>query len=274
MLGERLAVLDLELPSDRIVVEGPLTTGHRHVESGEVAAAGAPVPDGACVGGHAGQRTGQVIPFPSTIEHMFATLERVAVTHAPRQRSFDDLGRPLAEVTFVVLDLETTGTSPATCAITEVGAVKVRGGEVLGTFQTLVNPGLPIPPSITVLTGITHAMVVPAPPVGAVLDPFSGFVGDAVIVGHNVAFDLRFLRAAMEEHGYPRFTNTVVDTCALARRLVRDEVPNCRLATLADLFRVGRKPTHRALDDAWATMEVLHALLERAGSLGVLGLDD
>jgi len=198
----------------------------------------------------------------------------VAVTHAPRQRSFDDLGRPLAEVTFVVLDLETTGTSPATCAITEVGAVKVRGGEVLGTFQTLVNPGLPIPPSITVLTGITHAMVVPAPPVGAVLEPFTGFVGDAVIVGHNVAFDLRFLRAAMDEHGYPRFANTVVDTCALARRLVRDEVPNCRLATLADLFRVGRKPTHRALDDAWATMEVLHALLERAGSLGVLGLDD
>ena len=174
----------------------------------------------------------------------------------------------------MVLDLETTGTSPATCAITEVGAVKVRGGELLGTFQTLVNPGLPIPPSITVLTGITHAMVVPAPSIDAVLDPFTGFVGDAVIVGHNVAFDLRFLRAAMEQHGYPRFANTVVDTCALARRLVRDEVPNCRLSTLAELFRVGRKPTHRALDDAWATMEVLHALLERAGSLGVLGLDD
>jgi len=198
----------------------------------------------------------------------------VTATLAPRQRSFDDLGRPLAEVTFVVLDLETTGASPATCAITEVGAVKVRGGELLGTFQTLVNPGVAIPPSITVLTGITQAMVVPAPRIAAVLEPFAGFVGDAVIVGHNVAFDLRFLRAAMDEHGYPRFANTVVDTCALARRLVRDEVPNCKLSTLADLFRVGRKPTHRALDDAWATMEVLHALLERAGSLGVLGLED
>ena len=191
-----------------------------------------------------------------------------------RQRSFDDLGVPLAEVTFVVLDLETTGASPASCAITEVGAVKVRGGEVLGTFQTLVNPGLPIPPSITVLTGITQAMVVPAPPIGEVLEPFTGFVGGAVIVGHNVRFDLRFLTAALDLHGHPRFDNVVVDTCALARRLVRDEVPNCRLATLADLFRVGHKPTHRALDDAWATVEVLHALLERAGSLGVLGLDD
>jgi DNA polymerase-3 subunit epsilon len=205
---------------------------------------------------------------------MFASLACVAVTHVPRQRSFDDLGCPLAEVTFVVVDLETTGASPASCAITEVGAVKVRGGEVLGTFQTLVNPGGPIPPSITVLTGITQAMVVPAPSIAGVLDPFTGFVGEAVIVGHNVRFDLRFLGAAMDRHGYPRFANTVVDTCALARRLVRDEVPNCRLATLADLFRVGRKPTHRALDDAWATMEVLHALLERAGSLGVLGLDD
>ena len=191
-----------------------------------------------------------------------------------RQRSFDDLGVPLADVTFVVLDLETTGASPASCAITEVGAVKVRGGEVLGTFQTLVNPGLPIPPSITVLTGITQAMVVPAPPIGAVLEPFTGFVGGAVIVGHNVRFDLRFLSTALDRHGQPRFDNVVVDTCALARRLVRDEVPNCRLATLADLFRVGHKPTHRALDDAWATVEVLHALLERAGSLGVLGLDD
>lgn len=74
MLGERLAVLDLELPADRVVVKGPLTTGHRHVEAGQVPAAGAPVPDGACVGGHAGQRTGQVGPFPSTIEHMFASV--------------------------------------------------------------------------------------------------------------------------------------------------------------------------------------------------------
>src|SRR3974390_2145293 len=136
-----------------------------------------------------------------------------------RQRSFDDLGVPLSDVTFVVLDLEPTGASPASCAITEVGAVKVRGGELLGTFQTLVNPGLPIPPAITVLTGITEAMVVPAPKVGDVLGPFTRFVADAVIVGHNVAFDLRFLRAAMDEHGYPRFPNTVVDTCALARRL-------------------------------------------------------
>src|SRR5215813_1662226 len=88
------------------------------------------------------------------------------------QRSFDDLGTPLADVTFCVVDLETTGAVPGSCAITEIGAVKVRGGQCLGTFQTLVNPGTAIPPSITFLTGITEAMVLPAPPLGAVLASF------------------------------------------------------------------------------------------------------
>src|SRR5256885_11508452 len=103
------------------------------------------------------------------------------------QRSFDDMGTPLCDVTFVVLDLETTGGSPLDCAITEVGAVKLRGGECLGTFATLVNPGMAIPAEIIYLTGITQAMVVPAPPIEAVLPSLLEFIGnDAVIVGHNV----------------------------------------------------------------------------------------
>jgi DNA polymerase-3 subunit epsilon len=190
------------------------------------------------------------------------------------QRSFDDLGTPLHRVTFCVVDLETTGASPADCAITEVGAVKVRGGESLGRFQTLVNPGLTIPPEIVVLTGITSAMVLPAPRIEAVLPAFLEFAGDSVLVGHNVRFDMRFLQAAAAANGYPRLANRVVDTCALARRLVRDEVPDCRLATLARCLRLAHQPCHRALDDALATADLLHALLERAGNLGVLGLDD
>jgi DNA polymerase-3 subunit epsilon len=143
---------------------------------------------------------------------------------AAQQRSFDDLGTPLRDVTFCVLDLETTGGSPTDCSITEIGAVKVRGGECLGTFQTLVNPGRAIPPEITVLTGITQAMVVRAPRVESVLPTFLEFLGDAVVVGHNVRFDLGFLAAALERDERPRLTNAVVDTVALARRLVRDEV--------------------------------------------------
>jgi DNA polymerase III subunit epsilon len=190
------------------------------------------------------------------------------------QRSFDDLGAPLHAVTFVVVDLETTGGSPDACAITEVGAVKLRGGECLGTFQTLVNPGLAIPPSITVLTGITEAMVVPAPPIDAVLPSLLEFIGSAVLVGHNVRFDLRFLDAALRRSGRARLANRWVDTAALARRLVRDEVANCKLGTLAAQLRLDHQPSHRALDDALATGDLLHLLLERTGRLGVTGLDD
>src|SRR3954471_19788486 len=190
------------------------------------------------------------------------------------QRSFDDLGSPLHGVTFCVIDLETTGGSPADCGITEVGAVRLRGGECLGTFQTLVNPGCTIPPSITVLTGITEVMVVPAPRIEAVLPSLLEFVGGSVIVGHNIRFDVGFLDAALRRDGRPRLGNTCVDTCALARRLIREEVPDCRLGTLADRFRLHHRPTHRALDDALATGELLHVLLERAAAYGVLGLDD
>ena len=190
------------------------------------------------------------------------------------QASFDDLGTPLHQVTFVVVDLETTGGSAADGGITEIGAVKLQGGLTLGTFCTFVNPGCAIPRQITMLTGITQAMVAPAPPPDAVLPTFLEFLGDAVIVGHNVRYDLGYLNGALERSGHPKLTNRSIDTLSLARRLVRDEVPNCRLGTLADRFRLEHRPSHRALSDALATGDLLHLLLERAGRLGVCGLDD
>jgi len=190
------------------------------------------------------------------------------------QATFDDLGTPLSDVTFCVLDLETTGGSAASCEITEVGAARYRMGEELGSFQTLVNPGVPMPPFITVLTGITQTMVVEAPPIESVLPAFIEFIGDAVVVGHNLRFDLSFLDAAARRLGYPPVSNRTLDTVALARRLVRPEVRNLKLATLAAYFRSPITPNHRALDDARATAYVLWGLLERAGSLGVTALDD
>jgi len=192
----------------------------------------------------------------------------------PQQRSFDDLGAPLIDVPFCVLDLETTGGSAASCEITEIGAVRYRGGELEGTFQTMVNPGAEIPPFITVLTGITHAMVIEAPRIEEALPAFLEFIGDAVIVGHNVRFDLSFLNAAAERLGYGRLPNRSVDTAALARRLVRGDVHNLKLGTLAAHFRSPVTPNHRALDDARATAHVLWSLLEHAGTLGVTHLDD
>ena len=109
------------------------------------------------------------------------------------QGSFDDLGTPLHQVTFCVVDLETTGGTADDGGITEIGAARYRGGELLGTFQTFVNPGCSIPRQITMLTGITQAMVAPAPPPDAVLPTFLEFLGDAVVVGHNVRYDLGYL---------------------------------------------------------------------------------
>ena len=193
----------------------------------------------------------------------------------PVQATFDELGTPLHEVTFVVVDLETTGGSPATCAITEIGAVKVRGGELLGEFQTLVNPEMAIPPFISVLTGINDAMVADAPRIGPAVEAFLEFAGDAVLVAHNAPFDISFLKAACLRTGRDWPGNHVLDTARLARQVVtRDESPNCKLASLARVFSAATTPDHRALSDARATVDVLHGMLERLGNLGVRSLEE
>lgn len=195
------------------------------------------------------------------------------------QATFDDIGRPLSETTFVVLDLETTGSSPATGAgITEIGAVKVRGGEVIGEFQTLINPGGPIPAFITILTGITQSMVAPAPSIEEVFPAFLEFLGphqENVLVAHNAPFDIGFLKASAANQNYLWPKYQILDTARLARQvLLRDEVINCKLGTLAQFFRTETSPNHRALDDAKATVDVLHGLLERVGSFGVTTFDE
>ena len=191
------------------------------------------------------------------------------------QGTLDELGTLLAEVTFVVVDLETTGGSPAGAHITEVGAVKIRGGEVLGEFQTLVNPAEPIPAFISVLTGITDQMVAGSPRIDSVLPAFLEFARHSVLVAHNAPFDMSFLKAAasLTGHHWPSFR--VVDTAHLARQLISsDEAPNRKLSTLARLFGATTTPDHRALHDARATVDVLHGLLSRLGGLGILTLEE
>jgi DNA polymerase III subunit epsilon len=192
----------------------------------------------------------------------------------PAQLRLDDLGTPLHAVTFVALDLETTGGAPGRDRITEVGAVKSRGGEIAGEFATLVDPGVAVPAGISALTGITDGMVRGQPTIEAVLPSLLEFTRGAVLVAHNARFDLSFVNAGLTALDYPRLDAPVVCTAALARRLVRDEVRDCRLATLAARFRCPTQPVHRALADARACLEVLHSLLERAGSFGVMTLED
>ena len=190
------------------------------------------------------------------------------------QQSLDDLGTPLNEVTFCVLDFETTGGRRSSDRITEIGAIKYQGGKELGTFQTLIDPGRAVPPEIMILTGITSAMVSRAPKIEHVLPTLLEFLGGGVLVGHNVGFDLGFLNAALERSGREPWKGQRIDTLAISRRLIRNDVPNHKLSTLARCLRLNNQPSHRALDDAKATADLLHHLLEQASSLGVLGLDD
>jgi len=178
------------------------------------------------------------------------------------------------QTTFVVLDLETSGASPKTgSAITEIGAVKVCGGQVLGTFKTFVNPGTPLPPFITELTGITDEMLIDAPRIESVLPLLFEFLGSertTVFVAHNAPFDLSFLKASAALHGYSWPNFRVVDTVKAARFvLTKDDVANYQLGTLAAYFRTEIAPSHRALDDALATVDVLHGIIERMGTFGI-----
>ncbi len=181
-----------------------------------------------------------------------------------------DQGVPLPELEFVVVDIETTGWSPVEAAITEVGAVRVRGGVRRGEFASLINPGTPVPPGIADLTGITDGMLAAAPRLGAVLPGLLRFADGCVLVAHNAPFDLGFLIAACGNCGlaWPGFT--VLDTVTLARYVMDpDEVPDCKLGTLAGFFRARTAPCHRALADARATADVLGWLIRRLAWRGV-----
>ncbi len=184
----------------------------------------------------------------------------------------------LAEITFAVLDLETSGDSPKSGAgITEIGVVKVRGGTLLGTFQSFVNPGHSLPSFITALTGITDDMLISAPYVNEVLPTLFEFLGsheETVLVAHNSPFDLSFLKAAALAHEYDWPGFITIDTARLARAVLeRDEVANCKLGTLARFFEAQISPNHRALADALATVDVLHGIIERLAGYDVTTLD-
>ena len=202
------------------------------------------------------------------------------------QVGLDQLGTPLAEVEWVVVDLETTGIGVG-ASITEIGAVRVRDGEVVDEFQTLVDPGEPISPRITALTGITTSMVTGQPSIDAAYPEFARWAGleddhgfavsdpPCVLVAHNASFDIGFLRRAARSTGHEWASPRVVDTLALARvALPRPLVRNHRLATLAGHFATSEQDRHRALGDARTTVEVLHGLIEVLAPLGVGTVED
>ncbi|HYP54573.1 MAG TPA: exonuclease domain-containing protein [Pyrinomonadaceae bacterium] len=184
----------------------------------------------------------------------------------------DDECRALVETDFVVFDVETTGAKTPPCRIMELGAYRVSRGRIVAEFQTLVNPGMEIPPFIARLTGISDEMVRAAPGFEEVAERWLDFAGSAVLVAHNASFDVRFINHEVSRV-FPgrRMANSHLCTVSLSRRVV-PELPNHRLHTLAEHFAVPFHAPHRAPSDARATAGVFIFLLERLRQSGVSDL--
>ena len=192
--------------------------------------------------------------------------------------ALEGLGTPLERADWLVVDVETTGLGRA-CEITEIGALRMRGTQVVDEFQELVRPSAPIPPFIEKMTGITTDMVAGADPVQAVYPRFAAWAGAGapgrVLVAHNADFDMGFLARASRACSMPWRTPPSVDTLSLARlALPRPVVANHRLGTVARYFRTATAPGHRALGDARATGEVLCGLAGLAAEAGFGHVED
>ena len=173
---------------------------------------------------------------------------------------------------FIVLDIETTGLNAATDKITEIGAVKILNKEIIDSFHTFVNPGIPIPPKITELTGITNDMVKEAPSTEDALTKFMHFCGNNALVAHNAPFDIGFIREEAKSIGWD-INNPIVDTLTLSRELLKD-LKNHKLDTLAKHLGVSLKNHHRASDDARATGEIFIKLIDMLEARGIKTLSD
>ena len=181
---------------------------------------------------------------------------------------------PVESATYVVVDLETTGLRPGSSRICEIGAVRVRELELAEEFQTLANPGVPLGGVVSTLTGLRDPDLRSAPPVSRAVERFLAFADDAVLVAHNARFDLAFLDRETERLTGKRLAAPVVDTVALARRVLGGRVARASLASLAYFFGTAARPCHRALPDAQATAEVLLALIGLAQERGAMTVAD
>lgn len=173
---------------------------------------------------------------------------------------------------FVVFDIETTGLSSEKDRITEIGAVKVSGGEVVDTFSTFVNPGIPIPELITKLTGITDEMVKDAPGIDIALNDFMEFSKGTVLVAHNASFDVGFMRHSARLFG-KTLNNPVLDTLQLSRKMF-PHLKKHKLNVIAEYLGVKLQNHHRAVDDSMATAEIFLKCIDMLKEKGVKNIDD
>ncbi|MBR6514231.1 MAG: PolC-type DNA polymerase III [Clostridia bacterium] len=219
---------------------------------------------------------GNVQGFPEAM--LAAEKKDIKIIYGMEAYYVDDTARALygdktasLDDEFVVFDLETTGLSAMYNKITEIGAVKVKGGKVIDTFNTFVDPEVHIPEDITRLTGITDEMVKGAPKCDAALKQFLEFCGGDILIAHNAVFDTSFLRAAAREYKIP-FENTYLDTVALSRYLNPD-LKKHTLDTLQRYYKLPDFSHHRACDDAAMLAQIFFCMCDKLRLEGIFDLD-
>jgi len=174
---------------------------------------------------------------------------------------------------YIVFDIETTGGNPEKNGITEIFAIRYRGGEVLETFYSLVNPGIPIPPIVRRMTGINNQMVRSAPRIDAVMPDVVKFIAGDVLVSHNTIGDMKFIRHFAKAVCDIDLENFYLCTHLLVEKLA-PEAPDKSLKGLADHFKLAQGELHRAEADAYVTLELFKVLLGRLKSRSVRRIDE
>ena len=187
-----------------------------------------------------------------------------------RQIVINSMGQNFND-TFVVFDLETTGFSAEVDRIIEIGAVKIKNGEIVDNFSKFVNPKIPIPFRIEKLTGINDSMVMEAEPIEKILPEFLEFCGDAVMVAHNAGFDTSFIINNAERLGI-KYDPTIMDTVLLAQFVIPN-LHNYKLDTLCKHLAVSLENHHRAVDDAQATAYIYLKMVKMLEERDIFDLD-
>jgi len=187
-----------------------------------------------------------------------------AVVQNSKNQTLDD--------TYVVFDIETTGFIPGKNRITEIGAIKIKAGEIIDRFETFVNPEIAIPQQIVELTGITDEMVRHAPKIESAIKAFLSFAGDSVLVAHNATFDTSFINYFASQLGLA-VAHTVLDTLGLSRLLLT-QLSRHKLNQVAEYLEVELKNHHRAIDDAMATAQIFIKLSQKLKNIQIETLDE
>ena len=175
----------------------------------------------------------------------------------------------LEKLSYVVVDIETTGLDPVLHEIIEIGALKIENKEIKGTYQTLIQPSTTIPPEIEKLTGISQEMVINQPSISEALSSFLKFASNSILIAHNADFDLSFLKEHFVKWLKMEFKNSSLCTMKLAQKLLPG-LGNYRLDTVASYFNIPTPGRHRALSDAEITYQVWNKLLGVLRDRGII----